>query len=112
LAHTIYNAPIQNADFAKRTKLNVAAVLVNNFTNHIFALAEDYCKKEGIEFKELLPLIQDTINRIGNEPLSLAQTGPAAQKDFETIAKQEELLQNYPKLLKLYRFFTESILQE
>ena len=112
LAHSIYNSPVHSADYDKRAKLHVAAVIVNNFTNHIFTLAEDYCKKEGMEFTELLPLINNTINRLNNEPPSAMQTGPAARRDFDTIAKHEELLQEHPKLLKLYKFLTESILHK
>ena len=111
LAHSIYNSPVHTADFDKRAKLHVAAVIVNNFTNHIFALAEDYCKKEGIEFTELLPLINNTVTRLNNEPPSAMQTGPAARNDHETIAKHEELLTAHPRLLNLYRFLTESILR-
>ena len=112
LARSIYNSPVHTADYDKRTKLHVAAVIVNNFTNHFFALAEDYCKKEGIDFKELLPIINNTISRLNNEPASALQTGPAARHDHETIAKHEALLNEHPKLLKLYRFLTESILQK
>ena len=110
LAHSVYNSPVHSADFDKRAKLHVAAVILNNFTNHIFTLAEDYCKKEGIDFTELLPLVNNTVNRLNTDPPSKMQTGPAARKDYETIAKHEALLEHYPRLLKLYKFLTESIL--
>ena len=112
LAQSIYNAPVHSADFDKRSKLHVAAVVVNNFTNHIFTLAEDYCQKEGIDFAELLPLINNTINRLNNEPPSTMQTGPAVRLDYETIAKHEALLKAHPKLLNLYKFLTESIINK
>jgi len=110
LAHSIYNSPVHSADFDKRAKLHVAAVVVNNFTNHILALAEDYCRKEGLDFTELLPLINNTVARLHNELPSTMQTGPAARQDYATISKHEELLQHHPKLLRLYRFVTDSIL--
>lgn len=112
LAHSIYNSPVHIADFDKRAKLHVAAVIVNNFTNHIFTSAEDYCKKEGIDFTELLPLINNTVARLNNEPPSAMQTGPAARHDHDTIKKHESLLNEHPKLLKLYQFLTESILNK
>ncbi len=64
LARSVYKEACFNADFDKRTKLHIAAVLVNNFSNHIFSLAETYCRKEGIEFTELLPLIDNTFYRL------------------------------------------------
>lgn len=110
LAHSIYNSPVHSADFDKRIKLHIAAVIVNNFTNHIFTLAEDFCIKEKIEFTELLPLINNTIMRLNSEPPSALQTGPAARHDYVTIAKHKELLHQHPKLLKLYETLTDSIL--
>ncbi len=92
-----------------RLKLHIAAVLVNNFTNHLYALAEDYCKKEAIDFKQLLPLIDETASRIKEIPPSQSQTGPAARNDQETIQKHLELLKSHPQLKKVYEFLTSSI---
>ena len=36
------------ANDEERLKIHVAAVMVNNFTNHLFALAEEYCKNEKL----------------------------------------------------------------
>src|ERR1022692_1599919 len=48
----------------ERSKLHVAAIVVNNFTNHLYRLTEDYCMHEGIHFKLLLPLINETVLRL------------------------------------------------
>ena len=92
-------------------KLHVAAVVVSNFTNHLYTLAEDYCLKEGLDFKQLLPLIEETALRIKNTSPKLAQTGPAIRHDKETIQKHIELLKNHPQLKNLYVLLTESIQQ-
>jgi Domain of unknown function (DUF2520) len=84
-------------------------VFVNNFTNHLYALAEDYCKKEGLSFKELLPLIEETVNRLKSNSPSQSQTGPASRNDSETINKHLLLLEKHPHLQKIYRFMTDSI---
>src|SRR5690606_14936852 len=109
LAKSVYKEAGLAADFDKRTKLHVAAVLVNNFTNHIFSLAETYCKKEGIRFEELLPLIDNTFYRLHHAAPSSLQTGPAVRGDTDTIDKHRALLAMHPQLLKLYEFLTESI---
>lgn len=111
LATSIYKGKTLVADLDKREKLHVAAVLVNNFTNHIFSLAEDYCLKENIEFKELLPLIHNTFNRLSTASPSIMQTGPAIRGDMTTIHKHVQILENYPQLLKLYQFLTDSIVK-
>ncbi|RYY54276.1 MAG: DUF2520 domain-containing protein [Chitinophagaceae bacterium] len=94
-----------------RVKLHLAAVLVSNFTNHLYAVAEDYCRAEGIDFAQLYPLILETAARLpGNHAVSL-QTGPAVRGDRETIAKHLELLEARPALAQLYRVLSDSIQQ-
>jgi hypothetical protein len=72
-------------------------------------LAEDYCKKEGIDFKEMLPLIEETALRVKEISPSRSQTGPAERNDQETIQKHLELLESHPQLKKVYEFLTASI---
>jgi predicted short-subunit dehydrogenase-like oxidoreductase (DUF2520 family) len=95
----------------ERLKLHVAAVLVSNFTNHLYTLAEAYCQKEGLQFSELLPLIQETANRLTHTPPAQAQTGPAIRFDNETIQKHLHLLAQHPHLQQIYQMLTESIQQ-
>ena len=110
LAHSITDRVVE-ADDEMRMKLHLAAVVVNNFTNHLFALIEDYCKKEGLDFTLLLPLITETAARLENISPSKSQTGPASRKDETTIKKHLDLLEQYPQLKKVYEMFTESIMQ-
>lgn len=109
LAHSIAGDKVTIADDDARMKLHVAAVSVSNFTNHLYALAEDYCKKEGLDFKQLLPLIEETAMRVKTISPQKAQTGPALRHDKETIQKHLELLKDHPQLKKVYELLTESI---
>ncbi|HEX6169919.1 MAG TPA: Rossmann-like and DUF2520 domain-containing protein [Chitinophagaceae bacterium] len=109
LAKSISPQHVTQANDDARSKLHVAAVFVNNFTNHLYALAENYCKKEGIDFKELLPLIEETASRIKDISPSVSQTGPAARHDEETIQKHLVILNSHPELKKVYEFLTSSI---
>ncbi len=109
LARSISPINTVNAGDDKRMKLHVAAVMANNFINHFYVLLEEYCKKEGIDFRLLLPLMEETAHRIENGSPKLAQTGPAIRRDKETISKHLELLENHPALKKIYKLFTESI---
>lgn len=108
LAHSI-SARVVEADDETRLKLHLAAVFVNNFVNHIYALAEKYCREEGLDFNLLLPLIQETAARLNDIPPSKTQTGPAIRNDRATIEKHLQLLEKYPDLKKMYEVFTESI---
>jgi len=111
LAHSISKENVTEAGDDARLKLHVAAVIVSNFTNHLYSLAEEYCRKEGLDFKQLLPLIEETTSRLKNISPTAAQTGPAQRHDNETIHKHLDLLKNHPQLKNLYVLLTESIQQ-
>jgi predicted short-subunit dehydrogenase-like oxidoreductase (DUF2520 family) len=108
LAESISENVVEAGD-EQRLKLHLAAVFCNNFTNHLYALMEDYCHKEKLDFKLLVPLIQETALRLSELPPSQSQTGPAVRNDEETIRKHLALLVHYPDLTKLYQIFTDSI---
>ena len=74
LANSISPQHVSEANDDTRLKLHIAAVFVNNFTNHLYALAESYCKKEGINFKELIPLIEETVAKLKSISPSSSQT--------------------------------------
>ena len=111
LAHSISKEKVVEAGDDARLKLHVAAVVVSNFVNHLYTLAEDYCKKEGLDFKQLLPLIEETASRLKDTSPQQAQTGPAIRHDADTIHKHLELLHNHPQLKNIYVLLTESIQQ-
>lgn len=112
LAHSISSEhEVVVADDDKRLKMHVAAVVVSNFTNHLYHLAGDFCKKEGIDFKQLLPLIEETASRLRLITAADAQTGPAVRDDGPTIKQHLLALEKYPQLKKIYEVLTESIQQ-
>ena len=110
LAKTI-SSKVTKANDEERLKMHVAAVVVSNFTNHLYALAEDFCKKENIDFKLLFPLIKETACRIDIISPADAQTGPAARNDIFTLDKHLQLLSDHPKLKYIYLKLTDSIMK-
>lgn len=96
---------------AERLKYHVAAVLVSNFTNHLFAMADEFCKTENIDFKELFPLINETVSRIQTNAPKAVQTGPAIREDIYTLGKHLQILSAHPDLKYLYLKLSESILK-
>jgi predicted short-subunit dehydrogenase-like oxidoreductase (DUF2520 family) len=111
LAYSISPEQVTIAGDEERLKIHIAAVIVNNFTNHLYELAYEYCRKEGLNFNELIPLIQETASRIKEVSPHGAQTGPASRHDKETVQKHVELLKDYPQLKKIYELLTLSIEQ-
>ena len=100
---------VQKADDAYRLKIHVAAVLVNNFTNHLYSLAAEYCEQEQVSFDLLKPLIEETTDRLKDHDPRLVQTGPAVRNDQPTIERHLQMLAAYPALKKVYELMTESI---
>jgi predicted short-subunit dehydrogenase-like oxidoreductase (DUF2520 family) len=109
LADSISKGHVMEADENERLKMHVAAVFVSNFVNHLYTVAEEFCNKEGMDFQQLLPLIEETAQRIKSTSPSKAQTGPAIRNDEATIKQHLKLLEKYPKLKKIYEVMTRSI---
>jgi predicted short-subunit dehydrogenase-like oxidoreductase (DUF2520 family) len=107
-ANTISNQ-VQHATDEQRLKLHVAAVMVSNFTNHLYTLAKAYCLQEHVDFTMLLPLITGVADRLHEYEPAAVQTGPAVRNDETTIQKHLALLQDHPALKTMYIMFTESI---
>jgi predicted short-subunit dehydrogenase-like oxidoreductase (DUF2520 family) len=110
LAGTI-SPQVTIAEDDERLKLHVAAVCVNNFVNHLYAVAADYCKQEKLEFQLLQPLIRETAERIQNLPPRELMTGPAIRNDMVTVDRHLELLSRHPLFQKLYGEMTDSIIE-
>ncbi|APA92800.1 DUF2520 domain-containing protein [Myroides odoratimimus] len=92
----------------QRQSIHLAAVFVNNFTNHLFKLGEDICKENMVPFDILKPLILETATKVQTLSPREAQTGPAARNDQGTIDRHLEAL-NDPIKKEIYQLITNSI---
>lgn len=86
----------------QRRCLHLAAVLVNNFTNGLYATAQQMCQQQQLPFEMLLPIIRTTAQRAGCGDVRLQLTGPAVRHDQKTIDTHRRLLADQPQLLELY----------
>jgi len=99
---------VEVIDSQKRATLHLAAVFVNNFVNHLYAIGYDLLDKESLPFDLLKPLIHETANKIDSISPSSAQTGPAIRNDQKTIEKHLHLLKNNSNK-EIYRMFSTFI---
>lgn len=102
---------VQVANDDQRLKMHIAAVLSTNFTNHLYALSEQLCGEEALDFKLLQPLITETMNRLSGFSPRQVQTGPARRRDLKTIELHLRSLEQQPRLYSIYKTMTESILE-
>ena len=92
----------------QRKALHLAAVFVNNFTNHLFSIAYEICEEHGLSFELLLPLIKETMNKLEKLSPEEAQTGPARRRDEGTIEKHRALL-TQPAQKEVYSILSDAI---
>ena len=97
-------------DGQQRKALHVSAVFVNNFTNHLYKLGNDICIENNIPFEILLPLINETAEKLQDLEPQNAQTGPAKRQDFATISSHLKFLKHSDNK-HLYETLTQSIIQ-
>ncbi|AZJ31232.1 Predicted oxidoreductase, contains short-chain dehydrogenase (SDR) and DUF2520 domains [Tenacibaculum mesophilum] len=93
----------------QRKRLHVSAVFVNNFTNHMYKIGADICNEYQVPFEVLLPLIQETAQKITELSPKAAQTGPAKRNDQKTIQNHLALLNAEQQ--EIYKLITKSIQQ-
>jgi predicted short-subunit dehydrogenase-like oxidoreductase (DUF2520 family) len=94
----------------QRKKLHLAAVFACNFTNHMYAIAEDLCLKNNVNFNILKPLIRETAEKITLNHAKNVQTGPAKRKDEKIIQHHIEQLSDSKSYQDIYKLITESII--
>ncbi len=93
----------------QRLRFHIAAVIVNNFVNHLYALAEHFCESEQISFRVLIPLIRETALRMDIMSPGDVLTGPAIRNDQVTIDHHLNVLRADPLLHDIYMQLTDSI---
>lgn len=92
-----------------RLQMHLAAVFVSNFTNHLYALTQNYCTHHQLNFQLLHPLITEVADRLKDGNAIEMQTGPARRGDAETIQKHLHLLEDDLPLKELYEMLSDSI---
>lgn len=100
---------VHEVNSEQRKSLHLAAVFVNNFTNHIYQIGNEICTKHDLSFDILKPLIAETAQKINDLAPIDAQTGPAKREDHKTISKQLDQLEN-ENYKEIYKTLTASIL--
>jgi predicted short-subunit dehydrogenase-like oxidoreductase (DUF2520 family) len=102
---------VYNLDSKQRQAAHLAAVFANNFTNHIYAIAEDLLNEQKLPFDLIRPLIDETAVKVMELSPAEAQTGPAVRKDTKVMNAQIALLKKHPELKKLYNEMSAGIIK-
>jgi predicted short-subunit dehydrogenase-like oxidoreductase (DUF2520 family) len=92
----------------KRKVLHLAAVFVNNFTNHMYTIANDISETNDLDFDLLKPLIKETVSKLDYLSPAEAQTGPAKRGDLKTLHGHLDLLKD-SQHREIYKLMSNAI---
>lgn len=92
-----------------RRKLHLAAVILNNFGNHLIARVQEYCTENQLDSASLQHLTEQTVLRLRDVPATEVQTGPAKRHDTETMQQHLAMLQSDRELKEIYELFSKLI---
>lgn len=106
LAHCV-SKNVRYADSDRRKLFHLAAVFACNFTNRMWAIADDILRTEGYDLSLLEPLMKKTLENALIAPPSQLQTGPARRHDNRIIENHlARLPQDYADI---YRTISDNI---
>lgn len=103
---------VQLVNSEQRKQLHLAAVFACNFSNRMYAIAEDILTQNNFDFDLLKPLIIETAKKIENNSAKAMQTGPAKRNDDAVIRNHLEMLESNKNYKEIYKLISESIMKD
>ncbi|MGD1845034.1 MAG: Rossmann-like and DUF2520 domain-containing protein [Salibacteraceae bacterium] len=98
-------------DSEQRKMLHLAAVFVNNFTNHMYQIGAELLAEARLPMDLLHPLMEETAQKAQTGLPKDWQTGPARRGDERVLKGHEQLLSEHPDFQKIYTLVSQSILR-
>lgn len=100
---------IFKASSEQRKYLHISAVFACNFANHMYSICEHLLTSHGLPFSAMLPLIDETAEKVHHLSPVSAQTGPAQRDDHNIMNNHLSLLKDEPEIAELYLRISENI---
>lgn len=95
----------------QRALLHLAAVFACNFSNALCGIADNLLRTGNLDIHLLLPLLQQTVDKLKTMTPAEAQTGPARRGDTAVIEKHIAAIDS-PLIQNIYRNISEYIRQQ
>jgi predicted short-subunit dehydrogenase-like oxidoreductase (DUF2520 family) len=103
---------VQYCNSDQRVKLHIAAVFSCNFTNHLYAIAQELLSESKLDFDLIRPLILETAQKVMDRLPNEVQTGPAVREDQLTLDRHRQKLKNHPDWLSIYNLLSSDIINK
>ena len=100
---------IYELDSEGRKHLHLAAVFACNFVNHCYALSAEVLAAKGLPFSVMLPLVDETAQKVHELAPREAQTGPAVRGDQNVMQMQASMLEGKPEVKAIYEALSNDI---
>ena len=100
---------VYELDSEGRKHLHLAAVFACNFVNHCYALSAEVLKAKGLPFSVMLPLVDETAQKVHELSPKDAQTGPAVRGDQNVMQMQAGMLADIPAVKQIYEALSKDI---
>lgn len=110
LAHLISDNVFE-INSTQRSEIHLAAVMVCNFSNLLYILADELLAEKQLPFHILKPLIEETVEKALKMPPIQAQTGPAKRGDKAVIEKHLAMLEDKKDVQQIYKILSEAIMK-
>ena len=108
LAASLISLNVSISNSIERKKMHLAAVFVNNFSNHLAFLAKEYLDENNLKWEYLKPLMIETVNKLSEVSPYEAQTGPSRRNDTKVIESHLKELSGTTK--EIYQVLSTSII--
>jgi predicted short-subunit dehydrogenase-like oxidoreductase (DUF2520 family) len=106
---TTLTTHIYELDSEGRKHLHLAAVFACNFVNHCYALSAEVLAAKGLPFSVMLPLVDETAQKVHELSPREAQTGPAVRGDQNVMQMQANMLAGNPAVKQIYEALSNDI---
>ncbi len=100
---------VSEANDLERMKYHLAAVILNNFTNHLACLTANFLKENKLKPKVLSPIMETTFASILLQNPCSIQTGPAARNDIKVEKEHLKIIKSDAYLSSIYKAMSQSI---
>lgn len=107
----LFSDKVKLCSSEKRKWLHLSSVFACNFTNALFDVSSGIMEENGLDFKDLLPLINETLDKLNYMEPHAAQTGPAVRNDQTVMAGHLKMLEGKPTESELYQLISSLIIQ-
>ena len=106
---TTLTTHIYELDSEGRKHLHLAAVFACNFVNHCYALSAEVLAAKGLPFSVMMPLVDETAQKVHELAPKDAQTGPAVRGDQNVMQMQANMLAGKPAVKQIYEALSSDI---